>query len=240
MALPQINDTPKYDIVIPSSKLKTKFRPYLVKEEKILLLALEGGDETEMAQAVINIIGSCVDADVNEKTLKTYDMDYLFCQIRSKSVGESIDFSIRCEDATCGHNTEVKANLSNAKVENADKITNIIQLTETVSVEMEHLSYYDILRNNEINADDAESEIVFASVLKCIKTVMTENERIDVKEEPKEDLVNFVDSLTSNQYQKLKEFILTIPQVSLDVNWDCGGCGKSQSMKLKGLSDFFL
>ena len=240
MALPKINDTPKYDVIIPSTKLKTKFRPYLVKEEKVLLLALEENDEAKMASAVIDIIKSCVDADIDEQKLKTYDMDYLFCQIRSKSVGERVDFSIRCEDPSCNHNTEVKADLSKAQVENADKITNIIQLTKEISVEMEHLSYYDVLRNNDINMDGSDSEIVFAAVTKCIKTILTENDRINVKDEPKEEVANFVDSLTSKQYLKLKDFILTIPEVSLDVIWDCGGCGKNQKMKLKGLSDFFL
>lgn len=239
MALPNLNDTPKYDIVIPSLKQKTRFRPYLVKEEKSLLLALEENDESNIARAVIDLIIACVD-DVDKTKLKTYDMDYMFCQIRAKSVGEKVDFNIKCEDTECNFETEVSADLSKATVENADKISNMIEITPAVTIEMEHLSYNDIMNNSEMSLDKTESEIVFETVLKCIKTVYTEDERIEVKDEPLENLVAFVDSMTSAQYAKLKEFIITIPQVSLDLSWNCGGCGKQQQMKLKGLSDFFL
>lgn len=239
MALPTLNNTPKYDIVIPSTRVKTRFRPYLVKEEKTLLLALEDGEDDTIAKAVLDLIAACVD-DIDQSKLKTYDMDYMFCQIRAKSVGETIKFSVKCEDATCEFGTEVTGNLSTVLVETDNTITAMVEISPSIIVEMEHVSYVDIINNSEISIGKTDSEIIFATVVACIKAVHTDDERIEAKNESEEDLKLFVDSMTTNQYTKLKTFIANIPQVTLDINWDCGGCGKHQTMKLKGLSDFFL
>ena len=240
MALPKLNDTPKYDIVIPSTKTKTRFRPYLVKEEKVLLLAVEDGDEDKITKATIDLIKACVDLDVNEKDLTTYDMDYLFCQIRAKSVGETVNMVIRCEDEACDHQTEVKIDLSKVGVDLADKVNNMIELTPEVSVEMKHISYYDILDVRKNAEKNPEVNTTFETILRSIKAVHTADERIDVKDEPREVVEEFVDNLTSKQYKKISDFVLNTPSVTYDVDWDCGGCGKHQRMRLAGLQDFFL
>ena len=239
MALPKLNDTPKYDIVIPSTKMKTRFRPYLVKEEKLLLLALEGGDQNQISQAVIDLIKTCVDADISEKDLTTYDMDYLFCQIRSKSVGESVELRIRCEDTGCNTQTTVKVDVSKIGVDLSEKIQNMIELTPTVTVEMKHLSYYDLLNDDSTIRGQTENDILFDMIMKSITAIHTEDERINAKEESKEDLAQFLDEMTSKQYAKLRDFVLNMPQVTYNAEWDCDGCGKHQSMRLVGLQDFF-
>jgi hypothetical protein len=238
MALPKLNDVPKYDIVIPSTKMKTRFRPYLVKEEKILLLALENGDIDKISNTVIDLIKTCVSDPINEKDLTTYDMDYLFCQIRSKSVGETVKLLIRCEDEECRHQTEVSVDLSKVGVDLPEKIDNMIEISPNIFVEMKHLSYYDLLHSIGKN-DKTETAFVFDSVLNSIKAVHTEDERVDVKEESKESLENFVNSMTSSQYNKLKKFVLNAPRVSHNAEWDCASCGRHQTMKLEGLQDFF-
>lgn len=240
MALPKLNDTPKYDIVIPSTKTKTRFRPYLVKEEKVLLLAVEDGDEDKITQATIDLIKACVDLDIDERDLTTYDMDYLFCQIRSKSVGETVDMTIACEDETCNHRTDVKVDLSKVGVDLKDRVNNMIELTQDVTVEMKHLSYYDILDTRKKAQDDSEANTTFDTIVKSIRAVHTADERIDIKEEPYQVIEEFLDNLTSKQYKKLSDFVLNTPTVSYDVSWDCGGCGKHQTLRLAGLQDFFL
>lgn len=236
MALPRLNEAPKYDIIIPSTKTKTRFRPYLVKEEKVLLLAMESGDTQQISHSVIDLIVSCVD-NISAKDLTTYDMDYLFCQIRSKSVGETSKLLIRCEDDKCNHNTEVTIDISKAGVDLNKKIENMIQITPQVTIEMKHLSYYEALKI--IDADKSETATVDDTVLKCLKAIYTEDERFDLKDETEENIKNFIEQMTSSQYMKLKQFVASTPQVTLKTEWDCKGCGKHQSITLKGLQDFF-
>lgn len=238
MALPKLNDVPKYDIVIPSTKMKTRFRPYLVKEEKILLLALEDGDVDKISSSVIDLIKTCVSDPISEKDLTTYDMDYLFCQIRSKSVGETVKLLIRCEDEECQHQSEVPIDLSKVGVDLPEKIDNMIELSPNIFVEMKHLSYYDLLHSIGKN-DKTETTFIFESVLNSIKAVHTEEERIDIKSESRESLENFVNNMTSSQYNKLKKFVLNSPRVSHNAEWKCASCGRHQTMKLEGLQDFF-
>lgn len=239
MALPKLNDTPKYDIVIPSTKMKTRFRPYLVKEEKVLMLALESEDSKTISNALLDLIKSCVDADLDETNLTVYDMDYLFCQIRSKSVGETARLMIRCEDDTCSTATEVSVDLSKAGVDVQDKINNMIRITDKVTIEMSHLSYHDVMQMNNEDFAGNDDNIIFNTILKCIKAIHTEEERLDVREESPADLEEFVNSMTKFQYAKLKDFVAKSPQITLDAEWDCVGCGKHQKMTLQGLKDFF-
>lgn len=239
MALPQLNEIPKYDIVIPSTKMKTRFRPYLVKEEKLLLLAVEDGNADKISAAVIDLIKSCVLDPISEKDLTTYDMDYLFCQIRSKSVGETVKLLIRCEDTECQHQSEVVIDLSKVGVDLPKKINNMIEITKDVTIEMKHLSYYDILEKIEKNSKKSETSFIYESILNSIKAVYTEEERVDVKDESRESVENFIDNLTASQYNKLREFVINVPKVSYEAEWNCSSCDRHQKMKLEGLQDFF-
>ena len=171
--------------------------------------------------------------------MTTYDMEYLFCQIRSKSVGETVELMIACEDKNCNHSSTVKANISEANVNMPDKIETLIKLNDSISVEMKHLSYYDFLSHNDMKQDTPEPQLIFNSVLRSIVAIHTENERINVNDEPIKDLELFVDSLNSAQYTKLKKFIAESPRVSLDVKWNCEKCNRGQSLMLEGLEDFF-
>ena len=237
MALPKLNDTPKYDIIIPSTKMKTRFRPYLVREEKVLLLAIESEDTKQISNAVIDLIVACVD-NVSAKDLTTYDMDYLFCQIRSKSVGETSKLLIRCEDTECNHNTEVIIDISKAGVDLSEKIENMIPLNSQITVEMKHLSYYEAMEILD-NETESETQTIENTVLRSLKAIHTEEERIDLKDESKENIKNFIDQMTSSQYLKLKKFVANTPRVKLKAEWNCEGCGKPQTMTLEGLQDFF-
>lgn len=239
MTIPKLDITPKYNLVIPSTGEKVKYRPYLVKEEKLLLLALEDNDPVSTSEAVIELIKACVDKDLDEKNLTTFDMDYLFCQIRAKSVGENVDLSIECEAEGCDHVSSVPANISKASIDMSLKNEKMIKITDSISVEMKYLSYYDYLRNADMAEDESEATLVFHSILRAINAIHTDEERIDVKNEPIADLENFVDSLNSSQYAALKTFIARTPKVSLDVNWSCEKCNLKQTMKLEGLDDFF-
>ena len=236
MALPKLNDVPKYDIVIPSTKIKTKFRPYLVKEEKLLFLALESEDEGDIAAATLGLCIACVDADLDPLSLTTYDIDYIFCQVRAKSVGETTTLSIKCEDKECKERTDVVVNISKAYVEGID-FEPIIEINSDVTVEMQHITYL-AAQNNILNENKTEVDYVQQTIINSMKAIHTENERFELKDSKPEEIVEFLDQMTSTQYDKLKQFVSKIPIVTIDASWDCK-CGKNQTMQLKGLQDFF-
>jgi len=238
MALPKLNDIPKYDIVIPSTKVKTKFRPYLVKEEKLLLLAMEGQNEAEIAAAIIGLLVACVD-DINDPlAITTYDMEYLFCQLRSKSVGETSTLSILCEDVTCETRTDVTIDISKASIPD-NKFENMIELNDDITIEMKHLSYLNAQSEMLKDSNHSEVNLMRATTIQCIAAVHTENERIEFKNETPEAIEEFVDGMTSGQFAKLTAFVNDLPILQLDTTWKCSGCDKEQTMTLKGMNDFF-
>ena len=240
MPLPKLNDIPKYDIVIPSTKIKTKYRPYLVKEEKILLLALESEETGEMAAATLALCIACVDADLDPLSLTTYDIDYLFCMIRSKSVGETVTMNIKCEDSECNEKTEVKINLQETYIEGID-FEPMIEINKDIKLEMQHITYLNAQKNIIEDEDVGELQLNYVQqmIIGSIKAIHTEDERFDTNDSTNEELTEFLDQMTTEQYTKLRTFITKIPIVTLKPKWDCVKCGKSQDMELRGLQDFF-
>lgn len=239
MALPLLNEVPKYDIIIPSTGEKTTFRPYLVKEEKILLMASESNDEETIAKATIELIKHCVNSKIDEKQLTDFDMEYLFCQIRSKSVGETSKMQMNCTHEDCSEGTEVDVPLDKVYVNTDKDVSSIIDITDNVKVEMRYLTYYDYLNNDMLKNKETESELIFNIILSSIKSIMTDEDKIDTKDEPIEELINFVNSMTTTQFNKLKHFVENAPQVSLNINWTCESCKRENGLIVKGIMDFF-
>lgn len=239
MALPVLNEHPKYEVVIPSSNTKTTFRPYLVKEEKVLLMASETGDENLIAKATVDLIKSCVDEKLDEKNITIFDMEYLFCQIRAKSVGETANVILYCNNESCLSENLVSISLDKVEVKDKGLVSNIIDLTPDVKIEMRYPSYYGIANNEFMRESESDVEKLYHTILSCIKAIQTDNERILADNESYEELVNFVNNMTSDQYEKLQQFVLSSPMVSMEHKWTCEKCGKNQSTELRGLQDFF-
>ena len=237
MALPKLNDIPKYDIVIPSTGIKTRYRPYLVKEEKVLLMAVESGDEKEISFATIDLIKSCVDAKIDDKKLTVFDMEYLFTQIRAKSVGENATVILKCGE--CSHENTVNIPLGDVSVDFSGKTKNIIPLTDKISAEMKYLSYHDLLQDNTFRNSATEAELIFNTILHSIEAIHTEEERVSLKDEPIEEVIEFVNNLTTGQFDRLKEFVENTPQVKLDIDYTCEEFNYKNEITLKGLQDFF-
>ena len=144
MALPKINDVPKYTTTIPSNGKTIHYRPFLVKEQKVLLIALESQDQQNILRAMVDTLKACIDENVDFYNLATFDIEYLFTKIRSKSVGESSTISITCE--SCNEQTPVKVNLDDIKIDVPAK-NKIIQLTDTAKLIMRYPSYMSVLNN---------------------------------------------------------------------------------------------
>ena len=237
MALPKLNDTPLYEVVIPSLNKKTRFRPYLVGEEKVLLIAAESGDTNQITRSTLDLIQKCVEDNIDVNKLTSFDAEFLFLKIRSKSVGETADLIFLCSE--CEQETELSVNLNNVSVEFPENVSNKLELTPSVSLEMKYLSYNDALTVPEIaNAQDDVSRL-HAIIMHSIEAVLTEEERLDVRDEPKEELENFINSMTTKQFEKLREFVLDTPTMTLDIEYKCESCNHENKTTLRGLSDFF-
>lgn len=235
MALPKLNDLPLHDLVIPSSGQKVRFRPYLVKEEKILMMAMESQDNRQIYNSIVDTITSCVQDTLDRKSLSSFDVEYIFLQIRSKSVGETSTVLIKCDG--CKHSEEVTVDLSKIKIE-VPKANRKIQLNDKFVIEMQYPSFDGVLEasNEGLNS---QTELGFKMIAKCIKSIKTEEEVYHAKDVSEKELIEFIESMNNEQFEKINEFLKTIPRISHDVHFNCSSCGKENNVTLEGLSDFF-
>lgn len=236
MALPKLNSSPKYELTIPSNGEKVRFRPFLVKEQKVLLLAYESQDKKQIIQAIVDTIESCVDEDVDAFKLATFDVDYIFTQIRAKSVGEIVDLQISCE--SCQTPNDVNVNLEKIDVEVPDR-DQIIELTDQISVKMGYPDYGRLMLNGNIFEAQNASEVVMEVILSSIESIMTEEENILARDETRQDLVDFIDSMTSEQFKKISDYVEYMPVMKQEVEFTCVNCSHDNSRVLQGIDDFF-
>lgn len=245
MSLPIINQ-PTFELTVPSTKDKIRFRPFLVKEEKILLMAQEGGDLDEQIESVKQIIRNCVVSEsFRTENLSTFDIEYLFIKIRSKSVGNIIDLNYRVDECTAdlGNDDPIpricqvpfQINLEDVIVQGEDGHNNIIQLTDEVGVVMK---YPDFRLLNKIAAMGTYDELLEV-VGGCVKMIFMGEDTFDPADYQPEELRNFFENLSQDQFKKISEFFETMPQTQAVVNVNCAKCGKQEQIKLKGISDFF-
>ena len=238
MALPQIA-VPKYNLTIPSTQVEVQYRPYLVGEEKILLIASESEDEIVMMKAVGDIISRCVTEDINPKKLKTFDIEYIFTQLKAKSAGESSDVIMKCEK--CEEPNTIKLDIENhVKIENLNnsKDSFKVELTDSVGVVMKYLSMEDSFEDTN-NTDISDTDRVFNKLIKCIDYVYEGDTIHDISGESADSMLKFVESLNSAQFKLLTDFIENMPQVVLDTKFKCKECKKLNKVTLKGIENFF-
>lgn len=233
MALPKLN-TPKYTMTIPSTGLSVEYRPYLVREEKLLMIAMESEDENQMLGAVKDIIRECTFNQVNIDNLSTFDIEYMFIKLRAKSVGESSEIGIKCQ--SCEHLNKHKINLDD-EVKVSKGQDKKIQLTEDTGVIMKYVSMTDYM--DVVNSERSKIEKLFDLMAKGIDSVYSGDEVFDASEQTHDELVDFLESLNSEQYIKIRSFIENSPQACADVHFACEKCGSENEIELKGLKNFF-
>ena len=231
MALPKLNSEPKYELIIPSLKKKVKFRPFLVKEEKVLMIAMESGDQKDALNAILDTISVCIQDKINLNTLTTFDVEYLFLQLRAKSIGETAKVNIKC--TKCGTPNTVSIKLDDINIE-LPEIENTVKLDEKVSVELQWPPFKGL---TEVNTDNS-TESAFEMIANCIKIIYTEDERINVSEVSKEELKEFLESMNSEQFSKLRDYIDQLPKLKHDVAFCCKNCATSNNVTLEGVESF--
>lgn len=233
MNLPTVS-VPTFRTAIPSTGQKIQYRPFLVKEEKVLLMALEGGDVNEMTEATKNVIESCLITDkVDINKLTTFDVEYLLLQLRSKSVGEVVELSLgHTGDNECKAKTEVSVKLDDIKVKGVKKDRNIM-VTDTIGVTIHYPSINDALI---LQSDDKDA--TFKLIARCIDVVFDQD---NVYEDfTAEEMEQWLESLNQQQFDNISSFFDPLPSISHEVKWKCKECGQTDSFTIEGLQSFFM
>jgi len=235
MALPELN-TARYKMEIPSTGQTVTYRPYLVKEEKILMMAMESDDNNVIANATIDVIKSCFEDDIDVEGLPMFDIEAIFLALRSKSVGETMDLKMKCNEEGCNEVSDVVINFDEIEIPKVNNEQTNIMLTDDVGVVMKYPSMRDIEKMG--NTDGNETKVAMTMIMACIESIFDADDVYPVENESMKSLTSFVDSLTNVQFMKLSEFFRTMPAVSHTIAYTCG-CGKEQEQELRGLSSFF-
>ena len=235
MALPKLNDTPKYSVKIPSTQKTVRFRPFLVKEEKVLLLAMESDDTKDIVLAILDTISACVADNIDVKKLTTYDVEYLFTQIRAKSVGETTAVSIECE--SCKEKNQVTVDINSIQVHGLNNVNYNVSLSPDMELELKHPTYDDIINDPTIDEKNP-TETLFAMIRHCMKNLKTEEELINLENETSQSIDEFVGSMNTEQFESVREFVDNVPVMKYDVEFDCK-CGHNNKRELSGIQSFF-
>tara|TARA_R110000868_G_scaffold382366_1_gene648950 strand:+ start:30140 stop:30847 length:708 start_codon:yes stop_codon:yes gene_type:complete len=235
MALPVFNDIPKYDLTIPSTNEKVRFRPFLVKEQKILLMAMESKDQSKILDSITDTLTACF-VDVKVDQLTTFDVEYMFTQLRGKSVGETSTLSVYC--AECEETNEYIINLDDIKID-LPEVNNKIVLDEKYTLQMRYPRYTHMLKNELLKKSDSATEQVYEMIIGCMDCLLTEEERISFDEETKSELSNFLGSLNTDQFEKIMTFVNAIPKLEKEIEFDCTKCGHHNKLVVEGINDFF-
>ena len=240
MALPVL-DFPTFDLKLPSTGKKIKYRPFLVKEEKVLLIAIESGEESDIVQAVQEILKACILTEkVDILNLASFDIEYIFLKIRSKSVGEIVELSYQHVDGKnkdgkdCDHVQEVEVNIDAVEVNTSKGHSRKIMITDNIGVKFRYPNFDMISENKEI---EDEVERTFQIIYNCVDVIWEGDEVHD--EFTEAELKAFVESMSKDQFEKLSGFFGTMPTLSTTIEYTCGGCGQEEKIEVSGLADFF-
>lgn len=237
MALP-VNPTPIYKLTIPSTNKSVKFRPWLVREEKTLLLAQQSEDADVMSNTLKSVINACVIDKINIETLATFDLEYIFTQIRSKSVGEDVELIFKCkycDDSKA--KVKIKFDISKIKVDVPENHSKQIQLFDNVGVMMKYPTITSMQSLGKKRTNDID--LVFDIVSNCIDYVYDDKEIHYAKDLSKEELDAFLNQLTAEQFIKLENFFETLPKMKQKVEYTCPVCEASNQVTLEGMTSFF-
>jgi hypothetical protein len=237
MALPKI-DVPRYPVVLPSTGESYTMRPYLVKEEKVLLLAMESQDPAQIALAVRNLITGCIDDDLNLDECPSFDIEKLFLELRGISVGETIPLTPKCQDEGCEEAHPIEINIKDITLKDYDPDAHIIHLTDSVGVTMRYPSL-DLI--NSVGLDKFDSiDGIMDLIVGCVKTIFDNDNVYDANNESKQEITDFLESLTSDQFGHIQKFFTDTPALEYNLEWDCKKCEHHNNIELRGLSSFFI
>lgn len=232
MPLPKLEST-KYTTQIPSTKEEIEFRPFLVKEEKLLMIAQESEDEKQILKAMKDIVSACTFDKVNPDDCTLYDIEYLFLQLRIKSVGEETEINLKCEE--CGKYTKVTVDLTEIDVVfPKEEVSNVVQLTDTIGITLKPLT----LKSSE-KLTGSDENIFNQTLLQVIDTVFDSDNVYDKSNISEKELLEFIDSMTHSNLESIQKYITNQPELKHTIEFKCPHDGHLNKIQLKGIASFF-
>ena len=234
MALPVL-DTPKHSCVLPSTGETVTYRPFLVGEQKVLLVAQESENANEQISEMIRLINICCD-DIDANELATIDLEYLFLQLRIKSVGETADIQMECEH--CNELNKVTVQLDQTTVvEPEEKIDHIVKISDNISLDLRQPSY-EIINKVDLQKNE-DPKVVFEIVQQCINTIIHGDEIHTRDDFTDKELLTFLDSMTMEMFEKVNKFFSNVTKLRINGTYDCEKCSETNSYELDGIANFF-
>jgi hypothetical protein len=238
MTLPKIA-TPSYELELPSTGETIHYRPFLVKEEKVLVIALESEDTKQITTAIKTVIKNCIlTKNIKVETLPTFDIEYLFLNIRAKSVGEEIEVNVICPDDE-ETTVTVKIDLDSIKVQKNENHTNKIKIDDSIMMEMKYPSLDQFIKNNFDFKKTNAMEQSFDLIASCIDKIYTEEEVWSAGDVTKKELMEFLEQMNSTQFKEIETFFETMPKLSHKINVTNPKTEVESEVILEGLSSFF-
>jgi hypothetical protein len=240
MSLPKI-DVPTYELVLPLTKKKIKFRPFLVKEQKNLLMAMESDDSETVHNSIKDILNNCtLTEDVVIDRLPILDVEYYFINLRAKSVGELVEAKYRCNndvgEKICGNVMEVNLNLTDINL-SGEVSEEDIQLTDKIFVKMKYPEFYVVKDSINLNSVDM---VTFNMIAESIEYLYDGEQYYYAHEAQPGEFLHFIENLNQAQFEKLEEFFNDLPKLKKDVEIKCNKCGFDHSIEVEGLESFFV
>ena len=240
MALPKI-DTPIYELDLPLSKKHVRFRPFLVKEQKNLLMAMESGDSKSIEQNVKQVLNNCtVTENIDIEKLPVLDVEYYFLNLRARSVGEIVENKYRCDNqvdgSACGNIMETSLNLLDIKIEGVKENDDVIQLTDTISIKLKYPEFSVI---NKLSKLTDVSDIAFEMIADSVEYIFDGEQFYYAKETTTEEMVEFIEGLNQQQFAKIEDFFANLPKLEKKIEIKCSRCGFEHKLDVEGLESFF-
>lgn len=244
MALPKL-DSPVYELKLPLSKKTVRFRPFLVKEQKNLLMAMESNDKDNIEQNIKQVLNNCTLSEIDIEKLPVLDVEYYFLQLRARSVGEVVENKYRCdnevtkEDGTvksCGNLMETQLNLLEIKVDDYEEGKDVIQLTDKLSVKLKYPEFSVLKRIADL---DNPADIAFEMIADSIEYIFDGDQFYYAHESSPKELIEFVESLNQKQFSKIEDFFSNLPKIQKTIEMKCSRCGFDHKLEVEGLESFF-
>ena len=238
MPLPKIN-TPTYDLTLPSTGKKIKYRPFLVKEEKILIMALETEDISQITNAIVEILNDCIlTKGVSVSKLATFDIEYLFLNVRAKSVGETVEVNVVCPDDN-KTSVQMEINLDSIKVQKTKGHKNIVKLDDQYSMKLKYPSLDEFIDSNFESNEESDVNKSMNMITSCIEMVYDKEESWAASDSTQQELEEFIEQLNSKQFKSIENFFETMPKLSHKVKVTNPTTEVESEVVLEGLASFF-